>query len=1183
MKMAYKKKHMPIRISMNQQYTIRYFIIIANLSIILSCFEGYAQTWQQLSDSVAYYKTIDVDKAIEYGLKALKLYKTDKSKGADDYLTYGVLLNEIGTSYFLKYLSLNDISYLNLSKKFFVQSLKFSKKQLDKNSSVVAQSYYLIGSYFYVQHEFDDAITNYKKSLSINMIVDIDSKSTLDCYKQLGNTYELNNNSDSSLFYFKKALKVAISDTLIFEIADIYHQMGIGYGLDADSAIYYLNKALDIYKKIIGEKSKKVAQVYETIGNKLGFQKQDTNCIEYYKRALQIYTSLYGSNNPKFSHLYNNIAKAYFEFGYYNNTLKYSNKSLRVNLEQFNENSYEVATAYEYKAQVFQKLLNYEKAIENYEKALLIYKHLDKNNIHNVYQINKYILNIYYINTFLGNLYRNISKFDKSLYFHKEAIKIARNLFGNYSIEVAVMYTDLVLLYINKEEYNNAITAGNNTIEIINKLSHKKNIDEAEYTSYSTYKLYRYPYEPNMVAAGCYLYLGLAYMMKEDFYEALAYYKKAIDDYEKGLNSYWDVYDTVNVNVSYALVALGVLYRLTNNYELSNYYLRQMLRNNPNSLNTIKLLAENYYFKKSYRKSFDILSLDIKNNLQRWHNNYYLLSEKDRVQYYRSLSGSFELLGSLLLYENNIIDSIKTNVYNYNLITKGILFESSNKIKSNILLSGDEALLELFHKWILGKQRLAKLYEMPVKLIRKNNISIESIEKEVNEFERKLAKKSKIFESEQIAHTTTWETVKGYMNNDVAAIEIIRYSKFGKLKIGEVSNIITPGFTDTIFYAALILTSETKDHPKLVLLKNGNALETKHYNHYKKYLTQKKFHQETDWESYKQYWAAIDSVIKDKKVIYLSPDGVYNKINLLTMITPDGKYLGDTKDIRIVSSTRDLIKSDQIYQPPKIKSALLVGAPQYDLEHEKQKLLASNIDNINTTDAYKFTQRSFDNTTITDLPATKKEVESIAQILKNNNYQTTTLTGEFAIEEAVKSVNNPTILHIATHGYFAEDIEYKKNNSQRFMGIETQKAVENPLLRSGLLLAGAERTIKGFYDYSEGIDNGILTAYEVQNMNLDSTELVVLSACETGLGEIKNGEGVYGLQRAFKVAGARCIIMSLWKVDDRATQQLMTSFYNKWLSGKTKREAFKEAQNELKQSTLYDHPYYWGGFILIGD
>ncbi len=143
--------------------------------------------------------------------------------------------------------------------------------------------------------------------------------------------------------------------------------------------------------------------------------------------------------------------------------------------------------------------------------------------------------------------------------------------------------------------------------------------------------------------------------------------------------------------------------------------------------------------------------------------------------------------------------------------------------------------------------------------------------------------------------------------------------------------------------------------------------------------------------------------------------------------------------------------------------------------------------------------------------------------------------------------------------------------------MDIDKAVDNPLLRSGILFAGAANYINGTKDTDK--DNGILTAYEAMNLKLDSIGLVILSACDTGLGEIRNGEGVFGLQRSFLVAGADKVMMSLWKVNDIATQKLICSFYRNYLAGNSFTKSLKLAQLELMKK--YPNPYYWGAFVII--
>jgi CHAT domain-containing protein len=183
----------------------------------------------------------------------------------------------------------------------------------------------------------------------------------------------------------------------------------------------------------------------------------------------------------------------------------------------------------------------------------------------------------------------------------------------------------------------------------------------------------------------------------------------------------------------------------------------------------------------------------------------------------------------------------------------------------------------------------------------------------------------------------------------------------------------------------------------------------------------------------------------------------------------------------------------------------------------------------------------------------------VGSILQDYGWQINSHLGVDASEANLKASRSPAVLHIATHGFF--------------LAGGGQSA--NSMIRSGILLAGVKNKSK------QTVEDGILTAYEATILNLQNTRLVVLSACETGLGEVRNGEGVYGLQRGFKVAGAQNLLMSLWKVDDYATALLMTEFYKAWSQDNNIHLAFKKAQQKLR--IQYDHPYYWASFILLGN
>lgn len=174
----------------------------------------------------------------------------------------------------------------------------------------------------------------------------------------------------------------------------------------------------------------------------------------------------------------------------------------------------------------------------------------------------------------------------------------------------------------------------------------------------------------------------------------------------------------------------------------------------------------------------------------------------------------------------------------------------------------------------------------------------------------------------------------------------------------------------------------------------------------------------------------------------------------------------------------------------------------------------------------------------------------------------------------------PEVLHLATHGYFCSKADVT----------DGENAFENPLLYSGLVLAGANRSILGENDRvldPPMVEDGILTSLEISGLNLVGTELAVLSACQTGLGEIVSGEGVFGLRRAFQHAGAQSIVMSMWSVPDKQTRELMQNFYENWLSGETKAEALRNSALriilERRKTKGSAHPLFWGGFVLVGN
>jgi CHAT domain-containing protein len=213
------------------------------------------------------------------------------------------------------------------------------------------------------------------------------------------------------------------------------------------------------------------------------------------------------------------------------------------------------------------------------------------------------------------------------------------------------------------------------------------------------------------------------------------------------------------------------------------------------------------------------------------------------------------------------------------------------------------------------------------------------------------------------------------------------------------------------------------------------------------------------------------------------------------------------------------------------------------------------------------------------LPGTGQEADALIRTMKGLKV----FRGDQATEGQLKALHAPKILHLATHGFFLPDEappEAADQNAPQMAAATSASSsatevYENPLLRSGLALAGANKL-------QSGSDDGVLTALEASGLDLWGTKLVVLSACETGVGKVSNGEGVYGLRRSLVIAGAESLVMTLWQVDDFATKDLMAGFYKKLAAGKPRSAALREIQLEIAAQEKYAHPFYWASFLPAG-
>ncbi len=503
-------------------------------------------------------------------------------------------------------------------------------------------------------------------------------------------------------------------------------------------------------------------------------------------------------------------------------------------------------------------------------------------------------------------------------------------------------------------------------------------------------------------------------------------------------------------------------------------------------------------------------------------------------------------------------------VYDHALLLKGVVLQNTTNLRDRVEKGGDQALLKTYDTYIPIKNTIAALYRLSPT---DRQPRLDSLLAVADGLEQKLLK-SPVYAAYVAAYDVRWAALQKALRPGEAAVEFIVYK-----------NPDVPS-SDTLHYAALVIRPEWAA-PKMVYLFQEQAIANRLLapsNRDVGYvaalykmtdrgggvvLTQK------NADLYQLIWQPIDSMLKGAEKVWYSPAGLLHRINFAAL--PYG-YQPNSSEIlwlsqkyqqlQQVRSTRQITERRDAAYANVSKSAVLFGGIDFG---------QTPVQPLTKTRSAPWTY----------LNASKYEVDTCAQKLVAARFTVNQQGQKSATAEAfiqpLKATPSPRVVHAATHAYFAPD---PLKNRVATTDIMPNAYEPNPLLRSALVFANANQVAD--FDLRTGKNPHIVTAQDIANLDLRNTELVILSACETGLGDVHNSEGVYGLQRAFLQAGARYVMMSLWKVNDPATAEFMKKFYGKWLNGtgKSVRQAFEETQKEMREH-YKDDVYRWGAFILI--
>lgn len=841
----------------------------------------------------------------------------------------------------------------------------------------------------------------------------------------------------------------------------------------------------------------------------------------------------------------------------------------------------------------------YEEAQGYFQNALTIYKKDSENQ-------DAYASTLVY----LAQVYRQTEYINKVEPLLQEALSIQENILGGQHPDYLYTLGELGSYYQAIGQMNQAQDFFQKRLNLIADSLGRVHPSYAQALA----KLANiFAYNPSQDAKTQEMLEEVTLIYKENFGEQSLEYAQALNDLTRFYNQLgrrsqdasWhqkalELYPQINQitktyygekSVTYAinLLNLAVFYEYGQKFKLAERNYQQALEiiekqlspKHPKYFAAINNLALFYEKQGRYKEAAPLYLEAIENTLNLIRDNFPSFSELEKRSFYalnKPYFDNFLVFVANLHAQQETLDSsidlakILGKAYDLQLATKAMILNASYKIRNEIQKTQDQNLKAKYEQWKYTRDIISKYYTSEAYTNTQNLIKLDSLEKLAQRLEKDIAQSLSSFQDEHPEELPHWQMIQQNLQAGELAIEMIQLNTANE---------------DSI-YVALILSPETTSQPKLVSLKNAQELDGKFFKRYRNYIRAQK----TDALSYQKYWQPLKDKLNEMypdstspiKRIYFSPDGVYHLINLHTLYNrKNSRYLIDELEIIRLSNTKDLIRSAETDTLPRPNTrALLMGRPTYKIgEAQFQGWLKGPI---------------------LDLPGTEIEVKKIEAILKANQWENQTFLKLEATEENIKNINSPYVLHVATHGFFVEvppplSIPDTRLNPEKLISdwdfdgedyvgrnpnAVTQRSLEtyykrsvDAMLRSGIILAGVN-------NYAQSSTNdGILTAYEAGSLNLDSTNLVVLSACETGAGQIQNGEGVYGLQRAILVAGAKSLLMSLWPVDDRATQKLMVAFYQEWLNGKSKREAFKAAQLKVRRETKY--PYYWGGFVMVGE
>jgi tetratricopeptide (TPR) repeat protein len=1072
-----------------------------------------------------YYHMGNKEKVIQLLIDALEI--TKKLSGEDN-LDYSKDLNTLAGLY-------ESFGFYKKAEPIYLEIIKIRKKILGEAHPDYLVSLSNIASLY-------QKIGDFQKSESINLQVLAMRKKVLGeghldyatSLNNLGGFYKFKGDYQKSESMYIEAITIFKKNqdneplayaTLLNNLAGLYDNLG-----DYKKAEPMYIESYNIREKILGKEHFDCASSLNNLGclySNLGDYKK---AELYLYNALKIRKKVLGEVHPDYASSLNNLASLYNDNGNYKKAELLYLESLKINKSVFGENHPNYTTS-------LVNLANIYKFIGDFKNAELIY--IKAIRINKIAFGEKHPNYVRSLNDFAG-LMVDLGNYKKAEENYLKVIEINKKVLGDSHLDYATSVNNLGVLYDITGENLKA-----ETFYMEAFLIRKVKLGETHPD---------YAVSLNNLGS---IYLKLGYFEKsgEMLLKALEMRRKIL-----GVN-HPNYFISINNLASY-------YEKIGNTHKAESYYM-ECLKDREKILG---IDHPDYLHSVSNIAFFYTTTGDFK-NAERYILNQYQIACKNQkyLMSFSSFKNVEKYFESNLFYHNSWLStlinyqpsSIKDSLINFNYFIKGALLQNNIRLSESVKNSKDTSVLNKWEEYKNIKSQITKLNELPLA----KQDELQTVKDDAEKLEKELMQVLPAFQEQTINNNIKWQQVQAKLKDNEAAIEFVHFQYYNKR------------WTDTTFYAAYIVKKGIK-HPifincfqekDLIAILEKSKLKTDINNLY----------QGIDNKLYQLIWQPLDSVLQNINTVYVSPSGLLNRISFGAITAPSNKKLLEQYQIHIMNNTRAIAELKP--NLPAIASIALLGDIDYD--NEPSTIHNNNSEIATIDDSTLVTLRNNMGSKWQYLFGTKKEIESVKLITIGSNINITLYGGSNASEDLVKAMGTgkqtvPNIIHFATHG-FAMPNPQVKNTKREFDFSDDKnkfKYAIDPLSRTGIILSGANKVWTTNNTFANKED-GILTASEIADLNLSNCQLAVLSACETGLGDVQGSEGVYGLQRAFKMAGVRYIINSLWQIPDAETSEFMQLFYTNYLQNKMEiHKAFTETQ--LAMSVKYE-PYKWAAFVLV--